>query len=101
MTNITNNKPKAIIYRPAKSAMTSGRGKTESWLLEYKPSSKHPTDDLIGWIGNDDVNRKVKLKFSSRGEAINYAEKHAIKYEVQDPKERKMIIKSYADNFTS
>ena len=43
---------------------------------------------------------ELKLKFSSKDNAINYAKKNKIDYEVIDPKSRKVIKKSYADNFT-
>ena len=43
---------------------------------------------------------ELKLKFSSKDDAIKYAKKNKIDYEVIDPKSRKVIKKSYADNFT-
>jgi len=42
---------------------------------------------------------EIKLEFSTKEQAINYAEKNNIDYYVLEPKKRKLIIKSYSDNF--
>ena len=42
---------------------------------------------------------QVKLEFDSREDAIAYAERNGIPYAVHEPKARKPIRKSYADNF--
>jgi len=38
----------ARIFKPAKSAMTSGQKKTMSWVLEYEPEEKKRKDPLMG-----------------------------------------------------
>lgn len=89
---------KARIYRPAKSAMQSGRAKTKVWLFEYEPVEKH-TDPLMGWIGNDDTRSQIRLKFPTQQAAEDYAKLHGIPYEVEMPHSRVLQRKSYADNF--
>jgi hypothetical protein len=42
---------------------------------------------------------ELKLEFSSKELAINYAKKMKIDYEIIEPKKRKTIKKSYANNF--
>jgi hypothetical protein len=41
----------------------------------------------------------VQLAFDTKEEAIAYAEREGIAYQVFEPAPRKMIRKSYADNF--
>ena len=89
---------KAKIYIPNKSAMQSGRGKSIKWILEFE--TKDPTKNpLMGWESSSDTLSELKLEFSSKKSAINYAKKKRIDYELIEPKERKVIKKSYAENF--
>ena len=91
---------KAKIYIPSKSAMQSGKGKSNKWLLEFN-KSKTENDYLMNWVSSNDTQSQVKLFFSSKDEAIAYARKNNINFEVIEPKKNKLIIKSYADNFLS
>ena len=89
---------KAKIYIPNKSAMQSGLGKSIKWILEYE--SKDPTKNpLMGWESSSDTLGELKLEFSTKESAINYAKKKKIDYELIEPKKRKVVRKSYADNF--
>ena len=53
----------------------------------------------MGWESSTDTLTELKLEFSSKQLAVNYAKKKKIDYEVIDPKKRKIVKKSYADNF--
>ena len=55
----------------------------------------------MGWESSSDTFSEIKLKFSSKELAVNYAKKMKIDYEIIEPKKRKIIKKSYADNFLS
>ena len=89
---------KAKIYIPNKSPMQSGTGKTDKWILEYE--TQDPTNNpLMGWESSSDTYGELKLEFSSKELAINYAKKKKIDFELIQPKERKVVKKSYADNF--
>ena len=89
---------KAKIYIPNKSPMQSGLAKTNKWILEF--DTKDPTKNpLMGWESSSDTYTELKLEFSSKEKAINYAKKKKIDYEVIEPKKRKIIKKSYANNF--
>lgn len=90
---------KARIYSPAKTAMQSGKAKTGGWLLEMISDAKPQTEPLMGWTTMPDTIREVRLKFSTKEEAIAYANKHRILYELYEPKPRPIIKKAYADNF--
>tara|TARA_B100000683_G_scaffold270640_1_gene309930 strand:+ start:605 stop:886 length:282 start_codon:yes stop_codon:yes gene_type:complete len=89
---------KARIYIPNKSAMQSGLGKIDKWILEYE--TKDPTKNpLMGWESSSDTYSEIKLEFSDKKSAVTYAEKMKIDYEIIEPKKRKIVKKSYADNF--
>ena len=89
---------RAIIYLPNKSPMQSGLSKNKKWILEYK--TKDPIKNpLMGWESSTDTLSEIKLYFSSKNNAINYAKKNKIEYELAEPKKRKIVKKSYADNF--
>ena len=79
--------------------MQSGRGKLKNWVLEFETRDPK-TNALMGWESSDDTLKEVKLKFSSRERAIDYATANDIQYTILEPKQKKFIIKSYADNFT-
>tara|TARA_B100001063_G_C16723368_1_gene534878 strand:- start:1234 stop:1515 length:282 start_codon:yes stop_codon:yes gene_type:complete len=89
---------KAIIYSPNKSAMQSGLNKTGKWVIEFE--TQDPTKNpLMGWESSSDTLSELKLEFSTMELAINYAKKKKIDFEIIKPKKRKIIKKSYADNF--
>jgi len=89
---------KAKIYIPNKSAMQSGLGKLDKWILEFE--TKDPTKNpLMGWESSSDTYSELKLEFSNIDLAINYAKKNKIDYEIIEPKKRKTVKKSYSDNF--
>ena len=78
--------------------MQSGTGKTDKWILEYE--TKDPTNNpLMGWESSSDTYTELKLEFSSKELAINYAKKKKIVFEIIEPRKRKIVKKSYADNF--
>ena len=89
---------KAIIYIPNKNPMQSGTAKNNKWILEFitKDPLKNP---LMGWESSTDTLTELKLEFSSKELAINYAKKNKINFDLIEPKKRKTVKKSYADNF--
>tara|TARA_B100002019_G_C21105511_1_gene515725 strand:- start:547 stop:828 length:282 start_codon:yes stop_codon:yes gene_type:complete len=89
---------KAKIYIPNKNPMQSGLGKSNKWVLEYE--TKDPTKNpLMGWESSSDTFTEIKLTFNTKELAINYAKKKKIDFEIIEPKKRKTVKKSYADNF--
>jgi len=78
--------------------MQSGTINTQKWILEFE------TDDtginsLMGWETSTDTMSEVKLEFDSKELAINFAKKNKIEYYIIEPQKRKIVKKSYADNF--
>ena len=81
---------KAKIYIPNKSPMQSGLGKTDKWILEYETND--PTSNpLMGWESSTDTYTELKLEFSTKELAINYAKKKKINYEIIEQKKRKTV----------
>ncbi len=78
--------------------MQSGVAKNNKWVLEFitKDPTKNP---LMGWESSSDTLSEIKLEFSTKELAINYAKKKKIDFELIEPKKRKIVKKSYADNF--
>ena len=89
---------KAKIYKPTKTAMQSGTRNSRNWLLEFDTLDKG-INPLMGWISSKDTMSEIKLEFSTKEQAVSYAKKNKINYYVIEPKKRKIIKKSYADNF--
>ena len=89
---------KARIYKPAKTAMQSAKRNTKKWLLEFDTLDTG-VNPLMGWETSQDTMSEVKLEFTSKEQAINYAKKNNIDYYVEEPQKSKIIKKSYADNF--
>ena len=89
---------KAKIYKPTKTAMQSAKGNTRNWLLEFDTLNTG-IDPLMGWVSSKDTMSEVKLEFSTKEQAINYAKKNNIEYYIIEPQKRKIIKKSYSDNF--
>lgn len=91
----------AKIFRPAKTAMQSGRAKTHQWILEYKPSAPMTPDALMGWNSGANTLSQIQLKFPTKEAAIAYAKVKAIPYEVLEPHALRTGPKSYAANFAA
>ena len=79
---------RAIIYRPGKSAMTSGRAGTKRWVLEFEPQSALFIEPLMGWTGSTDPMAHLRLTFPDREAAIAYAQRHGLDYEIRERQER-------------
>ena len=89
---------RAFIYRPAKTSMQSGRAKTKKWLLRFD-DGKTGINPLMGWESSSNTLSELNLEFSSKEDAIKYAKKNNVNFEIIEPNSRKIIKKSYTDNF--
>jgi len=90
---------KAIIFKPSKTAMQSGLANTNKWVIEYI-TDQPGINPLMGWESSTDTLTELNLKFSSKNKAVEYAKKNKIEFEIIEEKKRKIIKKSYSDNFT-
>jgi NADH dehydrogenase len=94
---------RARIYKPSKTAMSSGLAKTKSWVLEFIQETTSEIDPLMGWTSSGDTQSQVTLKFESKQAAIDYAREHGIDAQISEQKQRKFNIRSggYGENFAT
>ena len=89
----------ARIYRPARTAMSSGEAKTQRWVLEYEPQRPKTIEPLMGYTSSDDMASQIRLDFDSRKAAVAYAERNGIAHRVSEPGEKTRPAIAYSDNF--
>jgi hypothetical protein len=87
------------IYKPARNAMQSGKGKAQSWVLEHEAEAPQSRDPLMGWTSSGDTRQQLKLFFETKEEAVAYAEREGLAYSVAPEAPVRIHKKSYSDNF--
>ncbi len=94
---------RARIFRPARTAMSSGTAKTRKWILEFAPAEARDIDPLMGWTSSSDTQSQVRLTFDTKEAALDYARDHGIDAQVFEPKERRVNIRprGYGENFAT
>lgn len=89
----------ARIYKPARTAMQSGIGNTQVWVLMHDADAPRTADPLTGWTGSSDTRQQLKLRFDTKEQAIAYAQREGLAYTVEEPQKAVRRIMSYSDNF--
>ena len=89
---------KAKIYIPAKNSMQSGLGKADKWVIKFEAENTG-VNPLMGWETSSNTLSELNLEFSTKELAIEYAKKNKINFEIVEPQKRKVVKKSYSDNF--
>ena len=79
--------------------MQSGEALTKAWVLEYGPEEPRRVEPLMGWTSSGDMKSQIRMTFATREEAVDYATRKGIAFEVFEPKARRKRPKAYADNF--
>ncbi|MFK7866626.1 MAG: ETC complex I subunit [Alphaproteobacteria bacterium] len=87
------------IYKTPKSAMQSGRGNNDDWVVEPATKQASTPGALMGWVGGGSTLNQIKLNFDSKAQAVDYAVKNGLSYEVIEENKRIVKPKAYADNF--
>jgi hypothetical protein len=72
----------ALIYRPARSPMTSAPSRKQEWKLRFERRSPLRIEPLMGWTEDDDPLAQVELSFPSAKSAIAYARRQGLSYTV-------------------
>lgn len=93
----------ARIYRPARTAMSSGTAKTHAWVLDFVADTAREIDPLMGWTSSNDTQSQVRLTFATKDEALDYAKVHGIDAVVSEPQSRRanLRIGGYGENFAT
>ena len=89
---------KAKIYKPTKTAMQSGKRNSKRWVLKFETLNTE-INPLMGWESSKDTMSEVKLEFFTKDDAINYAKKNNIHFNLIEPQVEKIVKKKYSDNF--
>lgn len=87
------------IFKPCKTAMQSGKMKTNRWQLAFKPEATQK-DPLMGWSAGQDMKQQLLLSFPTCEDAIAYAKRKGWTFTVETPQRAILQPKRYADNFT-
>jgi hypothetical protein len=90
---------RARIFQQPKTAMQSGTAGTHDWVLEWAPAGRQRPDALMGWAGGGATSNQVHLRFPTQAEAVAYAARHGVEYDLELPPKRVHKPKAYADNF--
>jgi ETC complex I subunit conserved region len=75
----------ARIYKPARTAMQSGKARTKEWFLEYEPEQPREIEPLMGWTASGDMRQQVRLRFDTAEEATAYCERHEAASTISSP----------------
>ncbi|KAL5601367.1 hypothetical protein BROUX41_002646 [Berkeleyomyces rouxiae] len=89
------------IYKESKPATQSGEWKSHHWRMDWDVLAKgHRWENpLMGWQSSADAMQGTRINFESKEDAIRFAEKQGYEYFVQEPQQRKIVPKAYANNF--
>lgn len=74
---------RAVIFQPARSAMTSGKARSGGWRLIFERRGAPYVEPLMGWTADDDPLAQVELSFPTLRSAIRYAERQGLPYILQ------------------
>uniref|UniRef100_A0A3P9NWZ0 NADH dehydrogenase [ubiquinone] iron-sulfur protein 4, mitochondrial n=1 Tax=Poecilia reticulata TaxID=8081 RepID=A0A3P9NWZ0_POERE len=90
---------KVHIFVPAKTAMQSGINSTKKWKMDFDTRERWE-NPLMGWASTADPLSNMVLSFSSKEDAVAFAEKNGWSYEVTEKRTSKPRVKSYGANFS-
>uniref|UniRef100_A0A2D4JUL5 NADH dehydrogenase [ubiquinone] iron-sulfur protein 4, mitochondrial n=1 Tax=Micrurus paraensis TaxID=1970185 RepID=A0A2D4JUL5_9SAUR len=90
---------KAYIFVPARNAMQAGVNNTKKWKMEFDTRERWE-NPLMGWASSADPLSNMQLTFSTKEDAIAFAEKNGWSYDVQEQRIPKPKSKSYGANFS-
>ncbi len=89
----------ARIFKPAKTAMQSGKARTRQWILEFCPRDVSFVDPIMGWYGSNDTLHQLRLTFRTLDAAIAYAKERNLVVQIESAHLPVSPPKAYANNF--
>ncbi|KAA1469874.1 hypothetical protein DENSPDRAFT_835550 [Dentipellis sp. KUC8613] len=89
------------IYQPTRNTMQSGGAKTTHWRIDFDilPGGGRWENPLMGWASSADYMQGTRISFSSKDDAVHFAEKQGWDYYVQHPHVKRIPPKNYAENY--
>ncbi|MEH0831530.1 ETC complex I subunit [Anaplasma bovis] len=91
---------RAVVRRPAKNVMQSGKHRSDLWCVEFECTNSMYKEHLMGWTGSVDTSHQVRLTFATKEAAIDFVKEKGFSYIVLKDQVQKRVRKSYAENFT-
>jgi len=86
------------IYPVSKSQTQSGMADVGIWVLEPEfPTARRP-EPVMGWMAADDTLTQVRMEFSDRDTAEQFAKSNGWRYTVTDVHKRKVKPRNYGQN---
>ncbi|RHZ46579.1 hypothetical protein Glove_613g11 [Diversispora epigaea] len=89
------------IYKPSKTAMQSGTHNTKHWRIDFDIMEKGDRweNPLMGWSSSADYMQALQMKFNTKEDAIQFADKQGWDHYVQEHNESQFRKKVYANNY--
>ncbi|XP_076857176.1 NADH dehydrogenase [ubiquinone] iron-sulfur protein 4, mitochondrial [Brachyhypopomus gauderio] len=87
------------IFVPARTAMQSGVQNTKKWKMDFDTRERWE-NPLMGWASTADPLSNMTLTFSTKEDAIAFAEKNGWSYDITEKRTPKPRVKSYGANFS-
>ncbi|WFD07231.1 ndufs4 NADH dehydrogenase Fe-S protein subunit [Malassezia vespertilionis] len=89
------------IYKPNKSATTSGKGGTREWRVDFDAlaASGRWENPLMGWASTADHQQALSMKFDEKEDAVHFCQKQGWDFFIQEPHKAHIPPKSYSDIF--
>lgn len=92
---------KVKIFRPAKSAMQSGKQGNKKWLVvPIEETNIRSINPLTGWVSASNISSQFRFEFLNKEDAIKFAESQNFEFDLEEPKLANIKPKSYSANFT-
>lgn len=88
------------IYQLSKLPTQSGPT-SKLWTVDFSCEEKKNRfiDTILGWTGTTNPYASTKIYFKNKLSAIKFCLNNYLNYELITPKRRKLIVKSYTENF--
>ncbi|MCI4392756.1 hypothetical protein PGIGA_G00149560 [Pangasianodon gigas] len=90
---------KVRIFVPTRNAMQSGVQNTKKWKMDFDTRERWE-NPLMGWASTADPLSNMVLTFSTKEDAIAFAEKNGWSYDITEKRTPKPRVKSYGANFS-
>ena len=92
-------KNKYIIFQPTKSAMQSGLNNSKKWCLTNVEAHKTYLNSIFCWTGSSNPEKNIQIFFDDLDSAVRFAKSKGHNFEIINTPKRKIIKKSYSNNF--
>lgn len=91
-----------LIFANNPIATQSGKKNPEQWFLKFmQQDDSSYLESYMGWFSSEDMHAsELCIPFATKELAADFAEKNNLEYQIIDRQSRKVLSKSYGENFT-